>query len=416
MTETSSRSVPAVRPAVRLAVRPAVHQEAAGAGGRLDALDGVRAVASFTVLLYHVANETGAALQEGFAGALLSRGDVAVPIFFALSGLLLYRPFATAVLTGAPAPRAGAYLWRRAVRILPSYWLVVAVALLLWSREHLADVWNWIVLLTLNQNYAVESWWHGLGPKGLAQMWSLSVEAAFYLALPLLAAGMAAFARRGGADADRRARRLLACLGALAAASFAWTLLVYYPEYRPHLNLWPPRSAVFFAAGMALAVVMAWARARPDGPAARFARGVAASPGSWWLVAALAYAVAASPVTGTRFLGIDGVWSGLFELLLYTAVAFCLLAPAALLPDGGSPVRSLLGNRFTGFLGRISYGVFLWQFVAIYAWYGFTGQQPFTGDLLANLVPVTALTVGLATLTYLLVERPFQRLNALVKR
>ncbi|GGL08372.1 acyltransferase family protein [Planomonospora parontospora] len=403
-------------PPVRPAVGPVVRQEAAGAGGRLDALDGVRAVASFTVLVYHVANETGAALREGFTGALLSRGDVAVPIFFALSGLLLYRPFAAAALGGRPAPRTRAYLWRRAVRILPAYWLVVAAALLLWSRDHLTDAWSWFKLLTLNQNYSAEPWWHGLGPKGLAQMWSLSVEAAFYVALPLIAAGAAAFARRGSADADRRARRLLACLGALAATSFVWTLLTHYPQYRPQLSIWPPRSAVYFTAGMALAVALAWAQARPDGPAGRFSRGVAASPGSWWLVAALAYAVAASPVTGDRFLGVEGVWSGLSELVLYTVVAFCLLAPAALLPPGDSPVRRLLGNPVMRFLGRISYGVFLWQFVAIYAWYGFTGQQPFTGDLLANLVPVTALTVGLATLTYLLVERPSQRLNALVRR
>ncbi|WP_449064637.1 acyltransferase family protein [Planomonospora algeriensis] len=408
MTETSSRSVPAVR--------PAVHQEATDTGGHLDALDGVRAVASFTVLVYHVANEAGAVLREGFTGALLSRGDVAVPIFFALSGLLLYRPFAAAALTGAPAPRAGAYLWRRAVRILPAYWLVVAVALFLWSRDHLTDAWNWFKLLTLNQNYSAEAWWHGLGPKGLAQMWSLSVEAAFYLALPLLAAGMAAFARRGGADVDRRARRLLACLAALAVTSFVWTLLTHYPQYRPHLNLWPPRSGVYFTAGMALAVVMAWARARPHGPAARFSREVAASPGSWWLVAALAYAVAASPVTGDRFLGVEGVWSGLSELVLYTVVAFCLVAPAALLPPGDSPVKRLLGNPVMRFLGRVSYGVFLWQFVAIYTWYGFTGQQPFTGGFLANLPPITALTLGMAILTHHFVERPLQRLNALVRR
>ncbi|MFF5209424.1 acyltransferase family protein [Streptosporangium sp. NPDC000396] len=376
----------------------------------------MRAIASFAVLVFHVATETGAALEEGFTGALLARGDVAVPIFFALSGLLLYRPFAASLLHGHPAVRTRSYLWKRAVRILPAYWLVVVTAMLLWSRDHLSDGWTWFKLLTLSQNYDTTPWWFGLGPKGLAQMWSLSVEAAFYIVLPLLAVGLTAFARRGGESVPARARRLLIGLGALGALSFAWTLATYYPEYRPYLNSWPPRSAIFFAAGMALAVVLAWARADLDenSPARRFEHAVAASPGSWWLVAALTYALAASPVTGTRFLGIDGVWSGLFELTLYTVVAVCLLIPAVFPPEGDSLVSRLLGNRVMAYLGRISYGVFLWQFVAIYLWYGFTAQRPFTGGFLANLAPITALTLAMAALTYRFVERPLRRLNRVV--
>lgn len=405
VTETSSRSEQ---------LSPQVPSKIVG---HLDTLDGVRAVASLAVLVFHVASESGAALREGFTGALLSRGDVAVPIFFALSGLLLYRPYAAALLCRTPAVRTRVYLWKRAVRILPAYWLVVVVAMFIWSRDHTSDAWSWLTLLTLNQNYVTETWWFGLGPQGLAQMWSLSVEVAFYLLLPLLAAGLAAFARRGGADAHRRARRLLMGLGVLIALSFAWTLLTYYPEYRPFLNSWPPRSMIFFAVGMALAVVLAWIRATPDtdSPARRFERAVWASPGSWWLVAALAYAVAASPVTGTRFLGIDGVWSGLFELALYAIVALCLLVPATLPPPGDSPVKVLLANPVMGFLGRISYGVFLWQFVAIYLWYDFTEQQQFSGNFLGNLVPITVMTLVMATLTYRFVERPAQRLNRLVR-
>ncbi|MFC4058126.1 acyltransferase family protein [Planomonospora corallina] len=431
MTETSSRS------------ESAVGQGISAAGGHLDALDGVRAVASFLVLTFHVAAESGAVLQEGFTGALLARGDVAVPVFFALSGVLLYRPFAAAALTDRASPRVAAYLWRRAVRILPGYWLVVVVAMFLWSRDHLSDVWTWLTLLLLGQNYDLDPWWNGLAPRGLAQMWSLCVEVAFYILLPLLAVALAAFARRGGTRAGgadrengrdggssgdggdggdggdevgRRAVRLLAGLGVLTAVSYGWTLLTHYVWQESLLNLWPPRSMGYFAAGMALAVVMAWAAARPQSPAARFGHGVAASPGAWWLVGALAYAVAASPVTGGRFLGTDNVWADLSELLLYTTVAFCLLAPAALAPPGDSPVRRLLGNRVMRFLGRVSYGVFLWQFVVLYGWYEFTGQQAFSGDFPGNLAAVALITLGLATVTYYLLEKPLQRLNRLVRR
>ncbi|MEV5408050.1 acyltransferase [Thermopolyspora sp. NPDC052614] len=387
-------------------------------GGHLDALDGVRAIAAFAVLTFHVAIESAAALRDGFFSSLLARGDIAVPIFFALSGLLLYRPYARAALTGEPRPDTRRYLIKRALRILPAYWLVVAVALTLWSREHLGDPATWLQLLFLAQTYELDPWWVGLGPKGLAQMWSLCVEAAFYLLLPLLAAGLAAFARRGGDDPGRRARRLLLGLAALAAVSPLWTILGHYPVYLPNLNSWLPRSLVFFALGMALAVVTVWAHADPDpaNPARRLVRSVNSSPGTLWSVAALAYVVAASPVTGPRFTGVEGVWAGLFELVLYTITAAGLLAPAALLSRPGALVGRLLGNRAMRFLGRISYGVFLWQFVALYAWYQFTGQRPFTGNFPINLVAVATITIVLAVLTHRYVEEPARRLARPARR
>ncbi|MFC4534590.1 acyltransferase family protein [Sphaerisporangium dianthi] len=376
------------------------------ASGHLDALDGMRAIAAFAVLTFHVAIESAAALHDNFLSALLSRGDVAVPIFFTLSGLLLYRPYARAVLDATRPPATLRYLAKRALRILPAYWLVVVVAMLLWSRDHLDDVKTWLQMLFLVQNYEVYPRWFGLGPKGLAQMWSLCVEVAFYLVLPLLAALLAMYARRGGGDPGRRARRLLLGLAALTSVSYLWTVFSYYPEYRPYLHTWLPGSLTYFTPGMALAVVSAWARHEKDGPAARFVRAVNASPGSLWLVAALAYAIAASPVTGTRFYGIDSVWSGIFELALYSVIAACLVAPCALPARGDAPVGRLLGNPVMRFFGRVSYGVFLWQFIAMYLWYDLTGQRPFTGNFVVNLAAIGTLTIVLATLTHRFVEEP----------
>ncbi|WP_311932288.1 acyltransferase [Microbispora sp. H11081] len=380
--------------------------------GHVGALDGVRALAAVAVLVYHVAIESAAGLRDDFFSSLLARGDVAVPVFFALSGLLLYRPYARAALLGGRPPATRGYLIKRALRILPAYWLVVVVAMALWSRPHLGDVTTWLRLLLLAQTYEIDPWWYGLGPRGLGQMWSLCVEAAFYVLLPLVAAVLAAYARRAGPGLDARARRLLAGLAVLAASSFAWALLTYYPVYRPYLNAWLPRAWVFFAVGMALAVVSEWAREEsdPDGPARRFVRAVGASAGSFLLVAALAYAVAASPLTGARFAGVDGVWADLSELVLYAIVAAGLVTPAALSPAGGSPYGRFLGSRVMRFLGRVSYGLFLWQFVALYLWYDFTEQQPWSGNFAGNLVAVGALTLLLATLTHRYVEEPARRL------
>lgn len=378
-------------------------------GSRLAPLDGVRALAAFAVLVFHVAMESGAALEKGFLGGLLSRGEIGVPIFFTLSGLLLYRPWVSEVLEGGRRPETQTYLWKRFFRIMPAYWLVVAVALLLWGEAHRTDPWTWGEMLLLLHNYDIEHWWYGLGPRGLGQMWSLSVELAFYLTLPIMAYLLRRFAQRGGADVARRAKRLLVGLAFFAVLSFVYTIFEFYPDYRPWMNMWLPRSWTFFVPGMALAVISVWAKVE-DGPARRITAAVSSSWGTLWLIAGLAYVIAATPVTGPRFVGIDGVWTATSELLLYSIIAFSLVAPAALLQPGPSTVSRLLGGRVMSYLGRISYGVFLWQFVVLYLWYDFTGQQPWQGNMPVNLVAVLVITVIVAHLTYQYVEEPARRL------
>ncbi|WP_283138408.1 acyltransferase family protein [Rhizohabitans arisaemae] len=383
--------------------------------GHLPALDGMRALAAFTVLTFHVAIETGAGLRPGFLSTLPTRGDVGVPIFFVLSGLLLYRPFAAAALLGEPAPGIGGYLRKRALRILPAYWTVAAVAMILWAGERLDDLGSWLQILTLTHVYDPEPWWTGTGPKGLAQMWSLSVEIAFYLSLPLIARGLHAFARRkGAADLDVVARRLLIGLAFLGAISFAWTVLSFYPVYRPVLNVWLPRSLVYFAAGMALAVVSVWAGRQGYGR--RLAEAVTASWGTCWAIAALAYLIAVTPITGPRFFGTDRLWTGLFELILYTVVAVALVAPLATAAGPPTPAHSLLGNRVVRYLGKISYGVFLWQFIVLYLWFEALDRQTWNGDMPVDLIAVAGLSTLLAAATYHLVEVPFMRLRPSASR
>jgi peptidoglycan/LPS O-acetylase OafA/YrhL len=50
-----------------------------------------------------------------------------VPIFFVLSGFLLYGPFVRARLAGREAPDTEAYGWQRVMRIVPAYWVALLV-------------------------------------------------------------------------------------------------------------------------------------------------------------------------------------------------------------------------------------------------------------------------------------------------
>ena len=414
---------------------PRADQRPAPAGVRAvprhqDALDGLRAVAAAAVLLTHVGGLTGYVFTGTPASWVISRGDVGVPVFFALSGLLLYRPWATAVLTGQPASQVLPYLRRRALRILPAYWAVVLIALPVLNPNAARHAWTWVQYLLLAQNYDPHPWWTGTGATGLSQMWSLVVEVSFYLVLPLLAAtltGLVLSRRRSTASASqadicRRARRMLAALAILAVSSFGWTVLAYYP--RPELwfaGTLPP-LLIWFAAGMAIAVGSAWAAAEPgaSGPASRFCRSVADSAGMCWLIAGCAFAIACTPLTGPEFGGVPSLWNTEFKTALYTVIAVAVVAPLAFQPWRAQPTVAsrVLASRSFRFLGRISYGIFLWQFLAAYLFFAllhlktaFYGGSYSPLAAVGVLLGVTVFTIAISVASYYLLERPAQRLR-----
>src|SRR5690242_8933581 len=115
----------------------------------LPALDTLRAIAAVGVLASHVGFWTGVGLTTTWGG-LFARGEPWVAVFFVLSGFLLSRPYAESVARGARRPATGRFYWRRALRILPAYWLLVVVCLTA-LPEVAATRSDWIRYLTLTQ-------------------------------------------------------------------------------------------------------------------------------------------------------------------------------------------------------------------------------------------------------------------------
>jgi peptidoglycan/LPS O-acetylase OafA/YrhL len=429
-SEPGDVTVPLAAPGAAWAAVPG-----AGAASRTDAdlpaitshqpaLDGLRVIAAIAVLVVHVGGETGFAFTGSPASWVVSRGDVGVPIFFVLSGLLLYRPWARAVIQGKAVPAARTYLYRRALRILPAYWVVVIIALPVLNTAHATSPVAWIQNLGLIQVYDPHPWWSGTGAQGLGQMWSLAVEVSFYALLPVIAAGLAAWARRG-AGADARARRLLGGLAVLAGASYGFAVLEYYPSGQFWLGDTLPRLLTWFAPGMALAVVSVWCHADSPGAATarRFCRTVAFSAGTCWLIAAVAFAIACSPIGGPETLTVQGLWETEIKTALYTVVATALVAPAALQPARVTRFTELIGNQVMSFLGKISYGVFLWQFLVIYGIFAlFHLKDAFSGGhytLAGNIVlfvTVAIVTIVMSAVSYYVIERPALRLQKLRRR
>jgi hypothetical protein len=98
-------------------------------GSRLPHIEGARALAACSIVVYHVwryGSQSGSVALGPF-GRLMPHLPLGVTLFFTLSGFLLYRPFAAALLRARARPNLAAYLRNRALRILPAYWVILLI-------------------------------------------------------------------------------------------------------------------------------------------------------------------------------------------------------------------------------------------------------------------------------------------------
>ena len=353
--------------------------EVGGTRNFLPAVEGMRACAAIGVVVTHVAFQTGH--SSGVDGRLFGRFDLAVAVFFALSGFLLWRGHAAAARDLSPRPRTGHYLRSRVVRIMPAYLVAVVVILTLLPASDHASLTVWLANLTLTQIYVPLTL-----TGGLTQMWSLSVEVSFYLALPIFAL----LARR----LPVRAR--VPAIAALGVLSWAWSWVPIHTGYGMNPLNWPPAFFSWFAAGMLLAE---WVH-RPVGWPHRLARRRVLIGA----VAVLAYLVAASPLAGPAGLVQGTATQFAVKTAMGALLAFALVAPLVL--DRPDTPHRLLGTTLMVTLGRWSYGLFIWHLAALDMVFPVIGTFPFTGRMPTVLVLTLIFGFAIAAVSYALVEAP----------
>jgi peptidoglycan/LPS O-acetylase OafA/YrhL len=356
-----------------------VEQAVGGTRSFLPAVEGMRACAAIGVVVTHVAFETGH--SAGIDGRLFGRFDLAVAVFFALSGFLLWRSQAAAARGLAPRPATGHYLRSRVVRIMPAYVVAVVVILTLLPDGNHASPTVWLANLTLTQVYVPLTL-----TAGLTQMWSLSVEVSFYLALPILAMAAVRLPVRGRVPA----------IASLAVASFLWGWIPFGAP--PGLNplTWPPAFFSWFAAGMLLAE---WVHS-PFGWPHRLARHRVLMA----VVVVVAYLVAASPLAGPPGLVPSSAAQFTVKTAMGALVAVGLVAPLVL--DRRDDRHRLLGNAPMVTLGRWSYGIFVWHLAAMTMVFPLIGQFSFRGHLVEVLMLTLVFSIAIAAVSYALVESP----------
>jgi peptidoglycan/LPS O-acetylase OafA/YrhL len=379
--------------AVELAHAPATATATTAVTGRhLPALNGLRGVAVLGVVAYH--------LQLGWA----SGGYLGVDLFFVLSGFLI----STLLLeewAGAGRINLGAFWARRAKRLLPALFLVVA-ALALYlifngifggpGANGLVDLSGlrgdaiWTLLYANNWHliYAHQSYFAQFStPSPLQHTWSLAIEEQFYLVWPLVLLLLLRVAR----GAWRRTGMIVTVtLGVLSSVLMA---VLFHPGVDPSRIYYGTDTRLFdLMAGATLAFVAA-SRPQPSRKSRRTLHSVG-------LLAAIALGV---------FWVTSGTPGGLprnfmFEggFLVCAGLAALIVADARLVQPGR--FARLLAARPLHFLGTISYGIYLWHWpVIVYL----TGQRTGLSQWPLDLLRV-GVTLAVSTASYYLVERPIR--------
>ena len=142
---------------------------------RQPGLDLLRALAILVVVVYHAA-------LFGFKlpGRIDRFGWIGVDLFFVLSGYLIGGQLLAPLARDQPI-KLGRFFTRRAFRIMPAYFVVLAIYFLLPSWREYPEMSQplWKFLFSV-QNIALH------GGTAFSHAWSLAVEDQFYLALPFL--------------------------------------------------------------------------------------------------------------------------------------------------------------------------------------------------------------------------------------
>jgi peptidoglycan/LPS O-acetylase OafA/YrhL len=316
---------------------------------RRDALDGLRALAALSVLAFHAwLYRPGAppGPREAIGDHVLFELCRGLVLFFVLSGFLLYRPITD----------WRRFALRRVARLVPAYYACIVVCVLLFGAPP-----GLPLFAVLAQNYSAETVMQ-VNPV----TWTLCIEAAFYVLLPLLAL---------------RVRAAVPLL--LVGVTLAWSQLAEGFLATKMLPAWLGH----FALGMLVAV---WFRRRPRelGP------GVTGA-----LVAC-----------GAALVALDGWWhetaapdafvrAGLATLP--AAAGFALIVAAAV--AGRGPAVAWLRSRPLVAVGVISYGVYLWHVPLLLAARD-AGVLP--GSWAGRVALVLPPALALGALSWRLVERP----------
>ncbi|MBM4694988.1 acyltransferase family protein [Rhodococcus hoagii] len=353
--------------------------------GYIRSLTGLRAVAALLVVGAHAAFWTGRYTPD-LAGGAFSRLEIGVAIFFVLSGFLLFRPWLLTAAGERALPSTRTYLWHRARRILPAYWITVAATYAIYLfRDDAGETglgWSGFLRnMTLTQIYGP-----GHLHTGLTQMWSLAVEVTFYLLLPVIGWLLVVVVCRR----EWHPMRLAIALLALVAVSPLWTSITHGTDITFTARLWLPGFLAWFAGGMLLALASVTIRR--------------CNPYGTGLLALYFLLLACTPLAGEATIVPSNATEAISKSMLYLLFATALMAPLVI-GDRPGPLGRLCSSGPMVWLGEISYEMFLVHLAVMEFVVDMLGYRTFQGSTVGVFVVTVAFSVPIAWALHRTLER-----------
>ncbi len=343
--------------------------------GYIPGIDGLRAVAVLSVLLFHM---RATFLPGGFAG---------VDVFFVISGYVV-----SASLAHRPVERIGAFLLgfytRRIVRIFPALLLCVLLTglatSLLVPQSWLSETTSKTALASVFglSNFALVLFSDGyFSPRAefnpFTHTWSLAVEEQFYLIFPLMFYAWSRYqGRKGLRGAGGRFLLPAALLASLAYCAYETSARADLAYYMLPSRFWE------LACGAMLFRFHETGRLLPASP--RQAGG--------WIIA------------GGALIGLTFAWADAKSFPFPWAIPAVLGAMLVIGGSVGDLTRrslpgALVGSRTMTYLGKISYSLYLWHWPVLVLLRWTIGLESVTA-----LVLGAGMSLALAVLSYHYVE------------
>lgn len=312
---------------------------------RIPELDGLRVLLVFIVSWYHIWQQSWLTPVIGGVSLdfLLRTGYMMVDGTILLSGFLLFLPYARAMHDGSPIPEARAFYQRRVMRIMPSYYFLLAVAFfgmalpfgLYYSPQFMVK--DLLSHLTFTFTFSYDT--YVTTPLGAAP-WTLAIELQAYLIFPLLA--------------RCAMKKPHITLPAMAAAAFAWRgySLWTYTDYNMVVNQLPAFLDVY-ALGMLAAMLYVRLSSLRWSGVKRLMMQLCATA----LVALCVAGIVSLLRTQAYSHGQNGIQWG--QMVRRFPFALLLCGVLLGLPFSVKPLRFLMGNRVMQFLSAISMNYYL---------------------------------------------------------
>ncbi|HEX2962247.1 MAG TPA: acyltransferase [Ignavibacteriales bacterium] len=336
----------------------------------IPGLDGLRGMAILLVMLFHTGIPN---FRGGFTG---------VDIFFVLSGFLI-----TSLLL-SEATEAGRinlkyFYMRRILRLLPALVLMLIIVTLTAQALNLkgsayTDFTGGIITLFYSANLARAFNLHQMGL--LSHTWSLSIEEQFYMLWPLALIIMLKYVRRE--------KRILSVVLFLSVLS--WLIRIYLTQ-----------------SGHTADRIFNGLDTRADALLAGCAAAIIRSMGLWTKKVSRLKSPAYAGFILPLLILFNISWSNhntfywvSFLLEFMTAVLILHI-----ISDEKSMIKKFLASKPLVWVGSISYGVYLWHdpVFEVMRYWGYSK--------LSILFSGSIITLGIASVSYYLMEKPLLRLK-----